>query len=118
MLNVQTAAATLPPVARTAQSAAARTAVRIGWTDEAENQRIAQSITETLRLVQDQLAPQRRVVHAGDTVYQAGQRFSHLHILNSGMVKVVNLSNDGREQVGAEDEGAFTHTVPPLTRMI
>ena len=38
-------------------------------------------------------------MHAGDTVYQAGQRFSHLHILNSGMVKVVNLSNDGREQV-------------------
>jgi CRP/FNR family transcriptional regulator len=99
MLNVHTAAATLPPVARTTQSTAASAAVRAGWTDEAENQRIAQAITETLRLVQEQLAPQRRVVHAGDTVYQAGQRFSHLHILNSGMVKVVNLSNDGREQV-------------------
>jgi CRP/FNR family transcriptional regulator len=39
------------------------------------------------------------VVHAGDTLYQAGERFTSLHVLNSGMVKIVNLSPDGREQV-------------------
>ena len=31
--------------------------------------------------------------------YQAGERFTTLHVLNSGMVKIVNLSPDGREQV-------------------
>ena len=66
-----------------------------------ENQRSAQGIADALRLVQQHLAPQRRVVHAGDSIYQAGERFSHLHILNAGMVKVVNLSHDGREQVVA-----------------
>jgi CRP/FNR family transcriptional regulator len=66
-----------------------------------ENQRTAQSITETLRLVQTHLAPQRRVVHAGEAIFQAGERFGQLHLLHAGMVKVVNLASDGREQVVA-----------------
>ncbi len=45
------------------------------------------------------LAPQRRTVHAGDTVYQAGERFGNLYILNAGFFKIVNLARDGREQV-------------------
>ena len=45
------------------------------------------------------LAPQRRVVHAGDVIYQAGERFANLYVLNSGFFKIVNLSADGREQV-------------------
>jgi CRP/FNR family transcriptional regulator, anaerobic regulatory protein len=57
------------------------------------------SIAATLRLLNDNLAPQRRVVHAGDSIYQAGERFGNLHILHSGFVKIVNLSADGREQV-------------------
>ncbi|MFZ5550060.1 MAG: Crp/Fnr family transcriptional regulator [Pseudomonadota bacterium] len=66
-----------------------------------ENQRTALAITETLRLVQTHLAPQRRVVHAGESILQAGERFGQLHLLHAGMVKVVNLSSDGREQVVA-----------------
>jgi CRP/FNR family transcriptional regulator, anaerobic regulatory protein len=56
-------------------------------------------IAATLKLLNDCLAPQRRVVHAGDSIYQAGERFANLHILHSGFVKIVNLSADGREQV-------------------
>ena len=57
------------------------------------------AIAATLKLLNDCLAPQRRVVHAGDCIYQAGERFADLHILHSGFVKIVNLSADGREQV-------------------
>ncbi|MBB4221647.1 Crp/Fnr family transcriptional regulator [Variovorax sp. 375MFSha3.1] len=54
---------------------------------------------DTLKLLGEQLKPQRRVVHTGDTIYQAGERFGNLYILNSGFFKIVNLSADGREQV-------------------
>jgi CRP/FNR family transcriptional regulator len=57
------------------------------------------STGDTLKLLAEQLKPQRRVVHTGDTIYQAGERFGNLYILNSGFFKIVNLSADGREQV-------------------
>jgi len=56
-------------------------------------------IAETLKLLSDKLPIQRRVVRAGDTIYQAGERFSHLYVLNSGFFKIVNTASDGREQV-------------------
>jgi CRP/FNR family transcriptional regulator len=52
-----------------------------------------------LKLLADTLAPQRRVVHAGDVIYQTGERFANLYVLNSGFFKLVTLSPDGREQV-------------------
>lgn len=58
-----------------------------------------QRIAEALRLLSSTLDVQRRLVRAGDTVYQTGQRFSHLYILNSGIFKLLSLSSDGREQV-------------------
>ena len=64
-------------------------------TDADSSRRIA----DTLMLLNKALAPQRRVVHAGDVVYRSGERFGTLHILTSGFFKVVNLSADGREQV-------------------
>ncbi len=67
--------------------------------DAGANQRASQHIADTLKLLNDKLAPQRRVVHAGDVLYQAGEHFGNLYILNSGFFKVVNLSPDGREQV-------------------
>jgi len=63
------------------------------------NQHSSQRIADALGLLADTLAPQRRVVRAGDTVYQAGERFASLYILNSGFFKIVNLAADGREQV-------------------
>ena len=67
--------------------------------DAGANQRASQHITDTLKLLNDKLTPQRRVVHVGDVIYQAGERFGNLYILNSGLFKIVNLSSDGREQV-------------------
>lgn len=68
-------------------------------TDPVSNQRVSQRIVDTLKLLNDKLSPQRRVVHAGDVIYQAGEHFGNLYILNSGFFKIVNLSPDGREQV-------------------
>lgn len=62
-------------------------------------ERASQHTCDTLRLLAEQLKPQRRVVHTGDVIYQAGERFGNLYILNSGFFKIVNLSADGREQV-------------------
>ena len=59
----------------------------------------SQHISATLKLLNEALAPPRRVVHAGDVIYRAGERFGNLYILNSGFFKVVGLSADGREQV-------------------
>ena len=59
----------------------------------------SERIAEALKLLQDTLPIQRRVVHAGDTIYQAGERFSSLHVVHSGIFKIINLSPDGREQV-------------------
>jgi len=56
-------------------------------------------IADMLALVGDALQPQKRIVRAGDVLYRAGERFDCLHVLNSGMVKVVKLTADGREQV-------------------
>ena len=59
----------------------------------------AHRIAETLKLLGNVLQPQKRIVRAGDVLYRAGDRFDCLHVLNSGMVKVVKFTADGREQV-------------------
>ena len=63
------------------------------------NERAGQQTADTLKLLCEQLKPQRRVVHTGDVIYLAGESFGNLYILNSGFFKIVNLSADGREQV-------------------
>jgi CRP/FNR family transcriptional regulator len=60
-----------------------------------------QKIAQTLDLIREKVPMQRRVVRAGDAVYQAGGRFGDLYIVNSGFYKVSTLSPDGREQVVA-----------------
>ncbi|MEO8856223.1 MAG: Crp/Fnr family transcriptional regulator [Burkholderiaceae bacterium] len=80
----------------------------------------AHQVAQTLSLLQARLSPKRRIVHAGDVIYSAGERFTNLYVLNSGMFKIVSLSADGREQVvgikfrgdwlglGAIAEGRYT----------
>lgn len=63
------------------------------------NQQSSQRIADILKLIGSTLNPQRRVVHAGEVLYQAGERFSHLYVLNSGFFKLLSLTADGREQV-------------------
>jgi CRP/FNR family transcriptional regulator len=64
-----------------------------------DDRRASHDIADTLKLLVDRLAPQRRVVHAGDVIYRSGERFGNLYVMNSGFFKLVTLSPDGREQV-------------------
>ena len=67
--------------------------------DRTADQQASQGAAEALKLLNERLVPRRRVVHAGDVVYSAGERFGALYVLNSGSFKMVNLAADGREQV-------------------
>jgi CRP/FNR family transcriptional regulator len=95
-----TASPVLPVSARAARPAVDRSipsSAAVGANDT--HAAAARRIADKLRRLEFALAPQRRVVHAGDVIHQAGERFGMLHVLNSGLVKIVNLSADGREQV-------------------
>ncbi|HIV72836.1 MAG TPA: Crp/Fnr family transcriptional regulator [Candidatus Aquabacterium excrementipullorum] len=105
MFNVHAATATAPAVsplpsvpanALRARPLATPAPKRV---DAEAYQRASQQITDTLAVLRDTLAPQRRVVHAGDIVHSAGEQFTHLFIVNAGLYKVINLTPDGREQV-------------------
>ena len=60
---------------------------------------VAQPWREALALLEKHVPFTRRMVHAGDLVHAGGEVFQALHIINSGMVRSVNFSADGREQV-------------------
>ena len=94
MLNHAAAPLSAAPI-----PAAARAAAAASLSDTDATRRNGRQIGATLKLLADALAPQRRVVHAGDVICQAGARFGNLYILNSGFCKIVSLSADGREQV-------------------
>lgn len=64
-----------------------------------ETQTSVNRIRDMLHLLQDALPIQRTIVRTGDPVYQVGQPFQCLYVVNSGFFKMVNLSNEGREQV-------------------
>ena len=68
-------------------------------TDDQEAAQTMRRVAETLALVADAVPVQRRLLRAGDTIYQAGRPLTHLYLLNAGFVKVVSLSGDGREQI-------------------
>jgi len=86
---------------RTAQATAAFAVSRpsVAGAHEAGGTRTSQRIAEALKLIAAVLEPKRRIVHAGDVIYRAGDRFEQLHILNSGFFKLISMSSDGREQV-------------------
>lgn len=60
---------------------------------------ISDRITGSLRLLQQAVSIKRCLVHAGDKIHEAGQPFKYLYVLNSGIFKTINASQDGREQV-------------------
>jgi CRP/FNR family transcriptional regulator len=59
----------------------------------------AQQIADLLGLLSDTLKPVRHMVHAGEKIYEAGDPFVKLHVLNSGLVKLVSTAADGRQQI-------------------
>jgi len=89
--------ATTPTAVQTPQRSMPTPAPVCG--DDAGYLQSSRHIAETLQLLQSAFVPQRRMVHAGDVVYQTGESFTHLYVLNAGFFKLVNLSLDGREQV-------------------
>lgn len=93
-MQPQTSQPVAHPVGHGAIPGPAALGIRPG-TQAGEGQRIA----DTLKLIAAVLSPKRRIVHAGDLIYRAGERFSQLHILNSGFFKLISMSSDGREQV-------------------
>jgi CRP/FNR family transcriptional regulator len=60
---------------------------------------VAEHIARTLALVQQRLPLTRRVLHAGEAAYRAGDPLQCLVLIHSGIFKTVNLCADGREQV-------------------
>ncbi|MBT9491352.1 MAG: helix-turn-helix domain-containing protein [Paucibacter sp.] len=56
-------------------------------------------IAQSLSLLAQHLPLRRRLVHAGDAIFEAGTPFHQLYVINSGSVKVVNTAADGRNQV-------------------
>lgn len=56
-------------------------------------------ISAAMSQIAERLPVKRRVVHAGDRVYAAGEAFGQLFVLNAGFYKTINTSADGREQV-------------------
>jgi CRP/FNR family transcriptional regulator len=68
-------------------------------TGRAPTRGASQHVADTLKLLSDRLSPRRRVVHAGEVIYAAGERFDTFYVLSTGFFKMVNLSADGREQV-------------------
>jgi CRP/FNR family transcriptional regulator len=103
MLTTATAAAARPmrptssPTTPPASPVVAAQPVRRDRSGVEEQQ--SRRIADTLKLLADVLQPQKRIVHAGDVLYRAGDRFDCLHVLNSGLVKVIKFTADGREQV-------------------
>ena len=89
-----TVRATAPPLTQAAAKPVLHQA-----REDGKNLHASQHIAETLQLLASTLSPQRRIVRAGDSIYQSGEPFSHLYILNSGIFKLMRLSADGREQV-------------------
>ncbi len=85
MLNTTTRAAASPPIA-IPRSVSGKTS-------------IGQRIDHTLALLEAHVVVTRRIVHAGDAVYQVGDPLHCLYVVHSGCFKSVNLSRDGREQV-------------------
>lgn len=66
-----------------------------------ESSELARRIAESMDLLQQKVQIHRRVMRAGDTVYQAGQQFACLYIVHSGFFKLLNLAPDGRQQLVA-----------------
>lgn len=59
----------------------------------------SQFMLTTRKLLNDALEPARRVVRTSDVISQADESYGSLYALNSGFIKIVTPSPDGREQV-------------------
>ena len=61
----------------------------------------ARRIASALDQIAEALAPRRRIMRGGERLFHMGAPLQQLHVLNSGMFKLIGVSNDGREQIVA-----------------
>jgi len=61
----------------------------------------ARRIASELDQIAEALAPRRRILRGGERLFHLGAALQQVHVLNSGMFKLVGMSNDGREQIAA-----------------
>lgn len=59
----------------------------------------SQRIGQLLALLQEQLPILRRVVHAGESIYAAGDKLEHLYVVHAGFFKTINGAADGRDKL-------------------
>jgi CRP/FNR family transcriptional regulator, anaerobic regulatory protein len=64
-----------------------------------ETRQEARRLSDMLALVAEHVPLQRRVLHAGESVYRCGDAFTQLFVLNTGCCKLINSAADGRAQV-------------------
>ncbi len=75
------------------------TAFAVPRDERCEARQEAKRLAEMLALVAERVPLQRRVVHAGETIYRCGDAFTQLYVLNTGCFKLINSAADGRAQV-------------------
>ena len=61
----------------------------------------ATGIFDVFALLEQRVPIQRRLLHAGESIYRAGEPFASLHLIHSGCFKLLNTTADGRERVVA-----------------
>jgi len=61
----------------------------------------ARRIAAALDQISDALAPRRRIMRGGERLFHMGAPLQQVHVLNSGMFKLVGMSSDGRDQIVA-----------------
>lgn len=64
-----------------------------------EERSVRPVFAEDLELIASHIPCRRRIAHPGEFIYYAGQPLSDLYIVHSGLIKLVNFSHDGRQQV-------------------
>ena len=91
MLHATTAESRMPAARSLSTTVAAR--------ESLDAHAHSRAIGDRLAMIAASVPVHRRIVRAEGVVYQAGQRFTHLYVINSGFYKVVTMSPDGREQI-------------------
>jgi CRP/FNR family transcriptional regulator len=66
---------------------------------QAPGRQAARAAIDALLLIERALPVQRRLVHEGDALYRQGDRFDQIYVVNTGVLKLVNRSSDGRERI-------------------
>lgn len=85
--------------AQTAPAASVASVARVHRVPPAAEREPLGSLPGELSALIAKLAPAKRRVGQGETLFRSGNPFHHLYIVRAGMFKSIVLDSDGREQV-------------------